>query len=190
MSCPVGQVAFAFDQTNPQATRWARQRAASLVTNVTAQARAAVRAVVVQAFADGIAPRDAAKMIRGLIGLTERDATAVATRQASLLRQGVSPSQAAAAARRYADKLHRARALTIARTETMAAANAGQQELWRQAIKAGAMSKNRMKVWITADPCVQCAPLEGETVPVMDDFSVGTNPPLHPRCRCTIGIVA
>lgn len=188
MSCGAGTYALRFDRTNPEALAWARARAGQLVTSTTAEARAAVRAVVAEGFEAGLPPVLQARLIRDIVGLTPRDARAVLRQQARNLAGGMAPDRAAASATRYAGKLHRRRALTIARTETMAASNQGQQALWNQARRAGSLDSSLMKTWLTADPCDICAPLEGEQVPIEGEFSLGDNPPAHPNCRCTMGL--
>lgn len=189
MSCPAGTIAFSFDGTNAQAIAWAHVRAAELITSIEEDARQSVREVMERAFVEGIAPRDAARLIFDIVGMLPRDANAVMNRQSELIADGASQAEAAAAAAEYADELHAARAMMIARTETMAASNEGQQQLWDQAIEAGDLDPAGMfKVWIVADPCEECAVYEDEEVPVQEDFAEG-NPPLHPNCRCTIGLV-
>lgn len=186
-----GSVRVSFDEMNPAAFEWAGTRSAALVTEVTASTREAIRAIVQRAFAEGLPPREAAKLIRDVIGLTSRDARAVQRRYEAAIRGGLSPQAAQDAAKRYADQLHRRRALVIARTETIAASNAGQQELWRQAVEAKQLKKSQRKAWIaTGDErtCPQCGPMDGQTVPVLESFSLG-DPPAHPLCRCTTGLV-
>jgi len=178
-----------FDRTNPEALEWAHQHAAEMVTNITDDVQDAIRLVVVQGFENGSSPYTIAQLIRGSIGLTERDAAAMMKRQLEDLSHGMSAQRAAERAERYGAKLIRTRALTIARTEALKAANEGQKQLWRIATKKGLLTSRDMKVWITADPCPICAPLEGETVPINSNFSVGQDPPLHPRCRCTVSLV-
>lgn len=183
-----GTLSFSFDVTNPEAVAWARRRSSQLVVEIDREAREALRIIIAEAFTEGIPPAVAARIIRNIIGLTERDSRAVMRRQLALMAEGLSVARAAAKAQAYADTLHRARALTIARTETMAASNEGQQQLWGQAIQANMLPSTATKVWLTADPCIDCGAMESEEVPVMDVFSCGDNPPLHPNCRCTIGI--
>lgn len=180
---------FRFDDEHPAAARWAEQRGAELVTAVTDDVRAAIRAVVAQGFEHGIAVPELAKSIRATVGLTERDARAVMNRQVKLLSGGAKSDEALESAERYAGQLQRKRSLLIARTETMRAANEGQKQLWQQAQQAGQLGRGARKAWITADACPRCRPLEGETVGIDEDFSVGQDPPLHPRCRCTVGLV-
>lgn len=189
MSCGPGLSPMAFDAVNPEAIAWAERHAAELVTDITTEARAAIRTIVTDSFGSGMPPSDVAKLIRSSIGLTERDAAAVMKKQLQDLASGMNSAKATARAERYSAKLLRARATTIARTEGMRAANEGQRQLWEQAKQAGLLSGREMKVWITADPCPICAPLEGETVGIDESFSIGFDPPAHPRCRCTIGIV-
>lgn len=179
----------AFDVANEAAILWAEQHAAQLVTDITTEARMAIRKVVTEAFDAGMAPREQAKLIRASIGLTERDAGAVMKRQLKMLADGVDATKATARAEKYANKLLRSRSQTIARTEGMRAANEGQQQLWAQARGKGLLNSTAMKVWIAYDPCPICAPLEGETVPIDGVFSIGGDPPAHPNCRCTVGLL-
>lgn len=181
---------MAFDVANPEAIAWATQHAAQLVTDITTEARAAVRAIVSEAFGEGMAPRETAKLIRATVGLTKRDALAVMRRQLKMLADGVDAAKATARAEKYADKLLRSRAEAIARTEAMRASNEGQLQLWRQAQDKGLLSETARKVWITADPCPICAPMDGETVGINETFSIGFDPPAHTRCKCTVGLVA
>lgn len=88
-----------------------------------------------------------------------------------------------------------ARAEVIARTETMRASNEGQLEAWDQATEAGLLTGDESKEWIvTPDDrlCPICAPMEGETAGLAEDFDVDGDkidgPPAHPNCRCTIGL--
>jgi SPP1 gp7 family putative phage head morphogenesis protein len=90
-----------------------------------------------------------------------------------------------------------ARSETIARTETMTAANAGQQEAWDQAVDKGLLTGTELQVWIvTPDDrlCPICEPLDGVTAGLDETFEVDGDaidgPPAHPNCRCTIGLQA
>ena len=88
-----------------------------------------------------------------------------------------------------------ARAETIARTETMKASNAGQQEAWDQAVDAGLLTGSEQQVWIvTPDDrlCPICEPLDGQEQDLGGKFDTELGkvdgPPAHPRCRCTVGL--
>lgn len=89
-----------------------------------------------------------------------------------------------------------ARAEMIARTETMDAANEGQQAAWDQAIDDGLLTGNEKQEWIvTPDDrlCPICEDVDGQTVGLDENFEVDGDeidgPPAHPNCRCTIGLV-
>ncbi|MFI2837557.1 phage minor head protein [Mycolicibacterium sp. PDY-3] len=72
------------------------------------------------------------------------------------------------------------RAEMIAQTE---AVNAYQSGLMNFGIETGA----KRKVYeALAGACKICAPIDGETVDIGDEFSNGVDhPPSHPRCRCS-----
>jgi SPP1 gp7 family putative phage head morphogenesis protein len=87
------------------------------------------------------------------------------------------------------------RAETIARTETMRAANEGQIEAWQQAAETGLLTGNESTEWITTPDdrlCPICEPLDGQTTALGGTFEVDgdrvSSPPAHPRCRCTVGL--
>lgn len=82
------------------------------------------------------------------------------------------------------------RAEMIARTETMDAANEGLAQSWDQAREAGLLSADTKKQWIAtaSGACPECEEVDGEEVLLDEDFSVGDDPPLHPNCRCTMGL--
>lgn len=83
------------------------------------------------------------------------------------------------------------RADKIARTETMRAVNAGQSEAWEAALDEGYLDEGAMKVWIvTPDDrlCPECEAMDGETVPVDEEFD-GGDPPRHPNCRCVLSLL-
>jgi hypothetical protein len=84
------------------------------------------------------------------------------------------------------------RAAMIARTETMWAANEGQQQGWEQAAEAGLLDEDQQVVWIaTSGCCDDCDDMDGETRPLngeYDDPDYADGPPAHPNCRCTEGI--
>lgn len=90
-----------------------------------------------------------------------------------------------------------ARAESIARTETMRASNAGQQEAWSQATKAGLLIGDEQQEWVvTPDDrlCPVCEDLDGQTVGLDESFETKDGdrvdgPPAHPNCRCALGLV-
>lgn len=84
------------------------------------------------------------------------------------------------------------RASMIARTETMAAANEGNREGWRQATEVGLLTGDERKTWIaTSDACPECQDLDEQETDLEGSYPGDgeDGPPLHPNCRCTEGIV-
>jgi hypothetical protein len=198
-----------FDIANPRAVRWAEQNAAKLVTSVNSQTRNALRDIVVRGIQDGMAPRVQAREMRQLIGLSRRDATAADNFLRGMLDDGLDEDQALRRFGRYRDKLLRARAETIARTETIRAANMGQRAAWDAAADGGLLQRDTLRlVWIATEDsrtCPICSSLDGKTVGFDESFRVPQqdpnaekqtrppvaekSPPAHPRCRCALGLV-
>lgn len=148
-----------------------------------------------------------AKLIRPCIGLTEGDAKAVARYYdniAATLKKDhprMKPDsirrKARDAAQKYAERKHRARAMTIAQTESAFAYNWGADEAVRQAQAKGYMGKTEKK-WSTngsESVCTICSSLEGVQIGMNDKFDIkGIElfpdhhmlPPAHPRCHCGV----
>lgn len=212
---------MAFDRISEEAVAWAEEHAAELVTSVTAETRDGLRQAVSRAFRDGIAPREAAKIIKQLVGLRPDqvdsvlnvrqrllDAMARAERTGKTInvkipgqprginvpKGGLPPDRMSALLDRYAKRKLRERALLIARTETIAASNAGQQLQWAQAVTDGLLRGNEKQRWVVAFDerlCPICRQLHGQEVPLGQPFissTLGkiTAPPAHPNCRCSI----
>lgn len=182
-----------FDLVNPQAVT-AASRGAQLVRDVTAQTRRGVQSVITRSIRDGIAPRDAARLIRPIVGLTDRQAMAVVNYRFSLLEAGSDGETVARAAAKYATKLQNQRALTIARTETIKAGREGRHAVWQQAKAEGLLSEDTLVRWVVTDDdrlCPACEEIDGEEVVLGGVFPKGggSGPPLHPNCRCTSTLV-
>jgi len=209
-----GRLLPALDITNPEAVRWAQTRSAELVREISAETRQVIRAVIVRAFRDGLAPDDTARELRGVIGLTTRQEQAVAAFRDRLNRLRERPPGSAADTNlrrvsnrgltadrvndlvaQYQARLLRQRTTTIARTEIMTASHEGQRQLWSQAVQDGALRPdNQERRWIvTPDDrlCPLCQALEGARAALDGGKYPGgiPGPPLHPNCRCTEGLV-
>ncbi len=200
-----------FERTAPRVEQWAATRAASLIVEISEETREAVRQVINSMFAAALAPEDAARRIRRVVGLTSRAEAAVrelerelrealpgtvVTRAGGKFRvrvpaKGDVKAFLAGRVAQYREKLLTLRAVTIARTESIAAANEGQRLLWRQAQDQGLVSRTAQRVWVvTGDDrlCDLCRTLDGETVGLDEPFSLG-GPPAHPACRCSQDII-
>lgn len=102
----------------------------------------------------------------------------------------------------YTRKMLKYRAETIATTEAIRAAHAGNLEIWRQAIDQGIVKSELIRRrWVVAKDertCLICRPIPnlnkgmegygigwGEKFKLADGAAVST-PGAHPRCRCTV----
>lgn len=211
------QFGLRFDVTDPLMVRAAETQAARLVSGVGEESRRAIREIVTLGFTEGRPPREQARHILRLVGLTERDAGAVDRMWRRMLEDGVR--QADSRAETYAARLLRRRAENIARTETIRAASEGKRAGWRKAVEEGYLEAGVAEiVWLVTDDdrlCSLCAPMAGQTVGVVGDFTsdqeatgdLASNPggirpyagdtrpieaqtvggpPLHPSCRCDL----
>lgn len=185
------KLTFRFDRTNPQAIIWSQQHAAELVTNVTQRTRMAIRNIITRAFTENIPPRDAARLVRGVVGLTEPQEESLDKFRKKLMEDGLTGARLRSKLEAATDRMVRQRSLMIARTETIRASNEGQTQLWMQAVDAGKLPRNVQRVWITTEgACPEiCEPLEGKRAPLTGAFENKYDaPPAHPGCRCTTGI--
>jgi len=170
-----------------------RMDGATLVRQVSEEARAAIRAAVERAYVTGQHPRTAARAIQAVVGLTRRQEAAVETYRAMLTDEGRDAAQVARMASRYANRLRRQRAHLIARTESNRAMNEGQRATWMALVAAGQLDPARWRrQWLTVLPapgvCPICLPLDGVTIPLVGGLYPGDGdggPPAHPNCRCS-----
>lgn len=210
-----GSADLHFDITNERAIVWARDRSSTLIRSINDQQRAAIRQLLTRSTQAELAPASVARELRGTIGLLPKQEAAAANYRAELealagrddratlaLRtgrvsnRGLTADKIDAKVERYRQRLLTERADSIARTETIAAVNQGQLEAWQQARDRGILPPDMWKTWIvTPDDrlCPYCRDMEDQTVPIDQPFvsSLGSVmvPPLHPRCRCSPGLV-
>lgn len=189
---PTARLGYGIGRVNPHAVTFARRNAANLVTAIGTDVRRAINELVTTGLRTGTSYRDLAQAIRPMVGLTVRDARAAWRLRQRLVEAGRTPKQVEDQVNLYTRRLMRARALTIARTEIVRAANAGQVELWRDAAVAGHLDLAKWeKAWVVAADerlCPQCQALSGKRAVAPDGLFAGlvSHPPLHPRCRCTV----
>lgn len=181
-----------FDAKNPLAQDAARQNAARMVTEISRETKKAIAQVIQRSIAEGIPPVQQARLIRPMIGLHSRQANAVMNARAQWLKSGLSLTDTEKKVAKYAEKLLKQRSMAIARTESMRASNLGQRTAWRQAEEKGLIdAATTRRVWIaTLGSCPICNGLDGEEAAMEGRFSDGSEePPAHPHCRCTTGLV-
>jgi hypothetical protein len=196
------QTSIRFDQSDTRAIAWAERRAGQFIVEISEEVRKEVRNLITRAIREQFTVERLALYIRQIVGLHSRWARAVNNLYErtveDLLGRGVSlplaESQATLAAQKYHGKLLRTRAMTIARTEIIAAQNAGRYLGWQQfMLQTGTPPTMLRKRWIIGPDgwagirvCDVCVSLGGSEVGVNDLFPNGRlMPPQHPNCRCS-----
>ena len=173
---------FTLTMESPLVVAYAQKMAATMVTEVTTETQAAIRQIIADAAQNGVHPYDQAKQILQLIGLHSSQARAV-QRYATELDPGLKTEVADRMINRYADRLLDNRAETIARTETIRAANMGVRMGGDALLDTPGFTPDDLKyVWIVTPDDALCDECESmETGEPTDD-----TPPLHPNCRCCL----
>lgn len=182
------EVNLTFDARNPFAIKAAIEESAKLVTKVSQETIDALAELIGDAIDRGIPPASAARMIRGMIGLNGPQMKSIL----KLADSGATANEIARATRQALNY----RAEMIARTETIRAANLGQQALWKHGVEARIVDETARQEWIaTPDDreCPVCAELDGKTFPLGGTIEAGkfgmvSGPPAHVQCRCSLAL--
>ncbi len=169
---------LSFTLDNPAVVRWVEENTAQLFLQVTGETKKAVAnqiaGIVREGFIEGIPPRTQARQMRRIVGLTSQQSDSVKLFLDGQLKAGISAKRADMMADRMRDRLIKFRAETIARTESIRAANQGQLQAWRDAADEGLLDPTITKrVWIaTLDDrtCGICAALDGDIVGFDKEF--------------------
>lgn len=114
--------------------------------------------------------------------------------------RNLDPAWRASQVRRYAENLRSRRALNIARTETLQAANFGQRESWRQAQSENVLPQTARRMWVVTpddrlrETHAEVPGMNPDGVPIdggVYDTPLGPSggPPLEVNCRCSEGLV-
>jgi hypothetical protein len=189
---------WVFDPNWPAVQKWVENHGAQLAVNLTQDQHDALKAVINQsAFMGEYTVDELSRAIRPVIGLTGAQSKAVLNYYNTLRTHGKSVKEAQAISANYAARVHRHRAMTIARTELAYAFNRGAAEGMKQAQLQGFIGQVT-KRWLTADDervCEICGALDQIMISQDGDFSIpypekfmGMHqlPPAHPHCRCTV----
>ncbi|WHH58299.1 phage minor head protein [Petroclostridium sp. X23] len=189
---------WVFDPNWPAVQKWVQEHGSDLVVNLTQTQHDALRQVINRAaFMGDFGPDELSRAIRPLVGMAPREAMAVLKYYESLRNNGMAIKQAQHQVANYAGRVHRHRAMRIARTELCFAYNRGIDEGIKQAQAQGYIGQVQ-KRWMTADDervCEICGPLDGQVVSQDVEFYIllpqkitGHHrlPPAHPHCRCTV----
>lgn len=184
-------IQLSFNVRNPHVQGFIEKEVGALIRDVAEQAKSTVKDIISDAFQYGGHPYETAVQIREYIGLTDSQYRMVRKRFQAMVDNGMPMEEAYAQSILYRDYLVKRRAEVIARTETIRAANGGQQVAWELAI---AQLDGMQKKWIiTPDDrlCASCQTIaRSGPVDIDGTFADGVkHPPLHPNCRCAMGLV-
>lgn len=181
---------------NREMTTWMSSREGFLGRGMAEQHMSAVRSAVTYFHKEeSLSYEQIANEIQHVVGLTERQVTALNRRRAELLESGMKPKDVGFVIKRQREKMERDRALRIARTEVNAATNQGIIE----AASAKAITENKIaykRIEAYPDCCDVCRRIEESQpergIPLTGGFDYSErfsgDPPFHPNCRCVIVI--
>jgi len=171
------------------------------ILGITQETQKAVAETIARSLSTQINREEVINNITQIVGLDSRQAKALGNfyekNLLKLIEQGEVYEKAVKIvtklSKEYRERLLIQRATRIARTETIAAANAGRMLSWAEADQLGLLPAGSEKRWKTAADertCPVCGPLNNVTVDWEGIFSTGdVMPPNHPNCRCTAVIV-
>jgi hypothetical protein len=204
MFAPRLAVHFGFDALNPQTVQHLQAYSLGLIQQIGGQTREGIRQALDAGYKAGQNPRDTARDIRDMIGLTDRQEQAVQNfrgmlknghpdaLQRKLRDRRFDRSVKAAVAgdktlasdkidvmvKRYRERFLKYRAEAIARTESIRALNVGQQEAWRQMAAGGKIDAGLIRrIWLVAHDeraCPRCRP-----IPKLNPQGVGLERPFQ-----------
>ncbi len=204
------KIPFSFQLQTPGIQNWIKERGAAFVTASTQEQKDAVAALLTKKMRDRHTVDELSRLIRPCIGLTKGDAAAATklydsivdtlTKEHPRMKPESIRKKALDSTLKYAERKHRARAMTIAQTESAFAYNRGADEGIRQAQAQGYLG-SVIKRWSTSGDdqvCGLCASLDGMELGIDEDFEISGRllfpehhrlPPAHPRCACAVEYV-
>lgn len=189
-------IPFRYSELGSRMVRWIDTRGVELAVAFRDQQVSAIRGILRRYVVDQpVGPHELGRILRPMIGLTPRQALAVARFRDALIAEGLPARAVAHQVGNYSGFLHRYRAERIARTELSYAWNYGQFDAVKMAEEQGYFDGPVIKEWITHEDertCDFCGPMDGAIVELDGTYPVmggetGFCPPAHPRCRCTVG---
>lgn len=178
-----------------------RETSAALVRAVTQDIKQAIRLAVRHAIKDGRTMRQTARVVREMVGLGPWQVRALNRQREALAARGWAEARIQREMARRAAKALKYRGELIARTELLRAAHAGQHKVWTVAEQQSRALPGRAPVYrrrwiVTPDSrlCPVCEPLARQERGMREAFvsprgPSALYPPLHPGCRCAVGLV-
>lgn len=184
-----------FDMRLPEAEAWIEKRASDRIKYINTAKKQVIRQIVLTGFQEGLTSQEQSKLIREHIGLLPKHSVAVKNYRQRLIDSGMDSASADKLTEKYRKKLLKYRADTIALSEGHTAANEGYRFVNREAVSRGILPPEKYEQYwmVTRDRrlCPKCEALGGKRAELENgDFAANNQgPPLHPRCRCTTGII-
>ena len=201
---------FTFNLQTPGVIRWIQSRGAEMVTVSTQRQKDAIALLLEDKMRNSHTVDELARLIRPCVGLYRQQAAAVSNFYDHMVKTLMEQHprtkperiqlRALDKATKYAERLHRQRAVTIAQTEMAFAYNYGADEGIRQA-QTDFLIGRCEKIWSTSGDdrvCEDCKELDGQRIGMEDTFFSGNRvvydenglyPPRHPRCACAVQYV-
>lgn len=199
---------FVVETGVPNVIDWITTRGAEFVTAVVDEQKKAIQALLVKNVTEKFSIDELSRIIRPCVGLTVQQTKASVNYYENMkktlaqahprMRKKTIEKRAREAQIKYAARLHRERAKTIAHTEMAFAFAKGADEGVRQAQEQGLLGTVE-KEWVTSGiesrVCDTCRALNGVRVPMGEEFGFKgralypgqkQTPPAHPRCMCAI----
>lgn len=191
----LAKAGFKFDLDDPNAIKWIQDYAAADIVQISDASRAALREIIERGYIEGIPPEQQARQIRPLIGLDSRRAKAVDNYRQALLKKGTALDKIQSLTAKYAARLLKQRAETIAINEATEASARGGYESTADAVRRGILNPAVYEAFriVTNDDrlCPICAAAEGESRTLPDGQYASTGSviaKMHTRCRCVEGL--
>ncbi|MCP3961282.1 MAG: hypothetical protein GY719_25835 [bacterium] len=184
-----------FDDIARGARAWAAGEGSALIADMTATSPGLLRAQLNLVLSEPMELEDAARLIRGSLGLSERQATALFNANQDWLRQQAAGKLSATSRRallaEYRERLIDSRAEELVRDVIARASNTGQRLAWRETVGLApelGTSYERRAVGILSDGkiCEFCYERHDWRAPIDGTYPDGSDGPPwgHPRCRC------
>lgn len=155
-----------------------------------------VRDLIAQGYESGRPYQQTATLIRDVIGLDDRRATALARYQAELEAEGYEGRELESLVSKERRRKLKSRSLAISKTESIRAASIAQDMIWEEGVNAGQIDRNVWEQEFVAEPrsfdpkvCPSriCPELHLKRAPIGGEFRPGiSGPPVHPFCSCAV----
>lgn len=174
-------------EVNEIASTIARDSAAGMIANLTAEQTRKVRGLVSRAIDLGWDDATLAERVAKTVGLDLRYTMAVENFAMRTTGAGTTPLPKGILNKQvkaYKDRLRMARALRIAKTEVHAALSQAQRMLWFQQQQDGDLSPYAVRISKRRDVvsrCPVCTPENGRRRSLHNTTG---GPPYHPNCKC------